>query len=86
MEVFVAKQGVIMSHWRYVGSKRGQWGSMGDHRSSVELRGAKWGSLGLSGGSVGVRAQCIYIVYILTLAISAPRMGWSDYGISGISL
>ena len=43
MGVFVAKQGVIMSHW----------GSMGDHRSPVGLSGGQrgsWVSVGLSGG------------------------------------
>ena len=38
MGVFVAKQGVIISHWVQRGSLRGQWDSMG---GSPELSGAQ---------------------------------------------
>ena len=44
MRVFVAKHGVIMSHW----------GSVGVIGRSVGLNGAQWGSVRLIGGSVGV--------------------------------
>ena len=57
MGVFVAKQGVIMSHWGTVGVIAR---SVGLNGGSSELSRAQWGLSGGHWDSVGVSAQCIY--------------------------
>ena len=70
MRVFVAKHGVIMSHWgsvgvigRSAGLNGAHWGSVGLSETQWGLHGSYWSSLGLSGcqwSSVGLSAQCIH--------------------------